>query len=116
MKSIEVIDGKVALHEAEMPLVGPYDILIKVKSTAVNRADLMQKKGLYPPPPGASEILGLECSGIVDAVGEKVVRLPQTLTLLEAMQSNSTLPNQILSERSLEMEDIYLPFELYQLQ
>ena len=72
MKSIEVIDGKVALHEAEMPLVGPYDILIKVKSTAVNRADLMQKKGLYPPPPGASEILGLECSGIVDAVGEKV--------------------------------------------
>ncbi len=72
MKSIEVIDGKVALHEAEMPLVGPYDILIKVKSTAVNRADLMQKKGLYPPPPGASEILGLECSGIVDAVGKKV--------------------------------------------
>ena len=72
MKSIEVIDGKVALHDAEMPLVGPYDILIKVKSTAVNRADLMQKKGLYPPPPGASEILGLECSGIVDAVGEKV--------------------------------------------
>jgi len=72
MKSIEVIDGKVALREAEMPLVGPCDILIKVKSTAVNRADLMQKKGLYPPPPGASEILGLECSGIVDAVGEKV--------------------------------------------
>lgn len=72
MKSIDVIEGELALCEAEIPSVGPNDILIKVKSTAVNRADLMQKKGLYPPPPGASEILGLECSGIVDLVGEKV--------------------------------------------
>ena len=72
MKAIGVIDGKAALHEAEMPIIGSNDILIRIKSTAANRADLMQKKGLYPPPPGASEILGLECSGIVDAVGEKV--------------------------------------------
>ena len=72
MKSIDVIEGELALCEAEIPSVGPNDILIKVKSTAINRADLMQKKGLYPPPPGASEILGLECSGIVDLVGEKV--------------------------------------------
>ena len=72
MKAIGVIDGKAALHEAEMPTIRSNDILIRIKSTAANRADLMQKKGLYPPPPGASEILGLECSGIVDAVGEKV--------------------------------------------
>ena len=72
MKAIKVIDGKTAPHEAEIPAIGPNDILIKIKATAVNRADLMQKKGLYPPPPGASDILGLECSGIVDAVGEKL--------------------------------------------
>ena len=72
MKAIKVIDGKTALHETEIPTIGPNDILIKIKATAANRADLMQKKGLYPPPLGASEILGLECSGMVDSVGEKV--------------------------------------------
>ncbi len=72
MKAIKVVDGKAVLQEEEIPTIGPHDILIKIKATAANRADLMQKKGLYPPPPGASEILGLECSGIVDAVGEKV--------------------------------------------
>ena len=72
MKAIEVVEGKVVLNEAEKPVVGLNEILIKIKSTAVNRADLMQKKGLYPPPPGASEILGLECSGIVDEIGTNV--------------------------------------------
>ena len=66
MKAIKVIDGKAALQEAEIPTFGPNDILIRIKATAANRADLMQKKGLYPPPPGASEILGLECSGLMD--------------------------------------------------
>ena len=51
MKAIKVIDGKAALQEAEIPTIGPNDILIRIKATAVNRADLMQKKGLYPPPP-----------------------------------------------------------------
>ena len=72
MKAIEVVEGKAVLNEAEKPVVGLNEILIKIKSTAVNRADLMQKKGLYPPPPGASEILGLECSGIVDEIGKNV--------------------------------------------
>jgi putative PIG3 family NAD(P)H quinone oxidoreductase len=42
---------------------------IRVAATAVNRADLLQRMGAYPPPPGASPILGLECAGVVDAVG-----------------------------------------------
>ena len=41
-------------------------------ATAINRADLLQRKGVYPPPPGASEILGLECSGTVAALGPDV--------------------------------------------
>jgi len=46
--------------------------VIDVTATAVNRADTMQRRGLYPPPPGASQILGLECSGVVGAVGSGV--------------------------------------------
>jgi putative PIG3 family NAD(P)H quinone oxidoreductase len=49
---------------------GPGEILIDVAATAVNRADLLQRQGHYPPPPGASDIIGLECSGTVAALGE----------------------------------------------
>jgi tumor protein p53-inducible protein 3 len=51
------------------PAPGPSDLLISVKYAALNRADLMQRQGSYPPPPGASPILGLECAGTVAAVG-----------------------------------------------
>ncbi|MBO3745968.1 NAD(P)H-quinone oxidoreductase [Streptosporangiaceae bacterium NEAU-GS5] len=48
------------------------EVVIDVAASAVNRADLMQRQGFYPPPPGASEIPGLECSGVVSEVGEGV--------------------------------------------
>ncbi len=60
------------LGEAPDPAVGPSDLLIRVTHAALNRADLMQRQGLYPPPPGASPILGLECAGTVAAVGSAV--------------------------------------------
>jgi putative PIG3 family NAD(P)H quinone oxidoreductase len=60
------------LIEVPDPAVGPGDVLIGVAATAVNRADLMQRMGFYPPPPGASEVIGLECSGTVVAVGAEV--------------------------------------------
>ena len=47
-------------------------IQIKVSSSGVNRADILQKKGHYPPPKGESEIIGLECSGIVEKIGDTV--------------------------------------------
>jgi len=55
--------------EAPRPALGPDDLRIRVRSTAVNRADLLQRQGLYPPPPNASPILGLECAGEVIEVG-----------------------------------------------
>lgn len=58
--------------EAPAPPLGPGDLRIRVRAFAVNRADLLQRQGLYPPPPGASEILGLECAGEVAEVGEAV--------------------------------------------
>ncbi|MEV4634145.1 NAD(P)H-quinone oxidoreductase [Rhodococcus coprophilus] len=54
------------------PTLGPGQVLLDVAATAVNRADLLQRRGLYPPPPGASEILGLECSGVIAELGEGV--------------------------------------------
>jgi putative PIG3 family NAD(P)H quinone oxidoreductase len=51
--------------EAPAPSMGAADLRIRIRATAVNRADLLQRQGLYPPPPGASPILGLECAGVV---------------------------------------------------
>jgi putative PIG3 family NAD(P)H quinone oxidoreductase len=58
--------------DAHAPELGPGDLRIRVAATAVNRADLLQRQGLYPPPPGASHIIGLECAGEVAEVGSAV--------------------------------------------
>jgi putative PIG3 family NAD(P)H quinone oxidoreductase len=58
--------------EVPDPACGPGEVIVDVVATAVNRADLLQRQGFYPPPPGASEILGLECSGLISEVGEGV--------------------------------------------
>src|SRR4051812_26980066 len=58
--------------EVPDPVCGPGEVIVDVAATAVNRADLLQRQGFYPPPPGASGILGLECSGIVSEIGEGV--------------------------------------------
>jgi len=57
-----------------VPSPGPGEVLIKVAAAGVNGPDLMQRKGLYPAPPGASDLPGLEVSGVVAAVGDKVKR------------------------------------------
>ncbi|GBF75857.1 putative NADPH:quinone oxidoreductase, partial [Paenibacillus sp. 598K] len=57
------------LGEAEEPTIGAGELLVEVKATALNRADLLQKRGHYPPPPGASTILGLEMAGVVVEAG-----------------------------------------------
>ncbi|MFL6142034.1 MAG: NAD(P)H-quinone oxidoreductase [Labedaea sp.] len=54
------------------PEPGPGEVLIEVVASAVNRADLLQRQGSYPPPPGASDVLGLECSGTIAALGDGV--------------------------------------------
>src|SRR3954470_638239 len=54
------------------PVAGPGEVLLDVAASAVNRADLLQRQGHYPPPPGASDIIGMECSGTVAALGDGV--------------------------------------------
>jgi len=61
-----------AWTEVPDPEPGPGQVVIDVAASAVNRADLLQRQGFYPPPPGASDIIGLECSGRIAAVGDGV--------------------------------------------
>jgi putative PIG3 family NAD(P)H quinone oxidoreductase len=62
------------LHIADVPapVVGEGEVRIAVATAGVNRADLLQRRGLYPPPAGASEIIGLECSGTITEIGQGV--------------------------------------------
>jgi tumor protein p53-inducible protein 3 len=53
-------------------MLPPHELRIAVRATAVNRADLLQAAGHYPPPPGASDVLGLECAGVVAEAGSEV--------------------------------------------
>lgn len=65
-------DHRLILDDCVEPNCGPREVLVRVHATAVNRADLLQRRGLYPPPPGASEILGLEAAGEIAALGNEV--------------------------------------------
>ena len=62
--------GKLELVDRTVPTPGPDEVLIRVAAAGVNRPDVLQAMGLYPPPEGASDILGLECAGEVVAAGE----------------------------------------------
>ncbi|MDH0732771.1 NAD(P)H-quinone oxidoreductase [Pseudomonas sichuanensis] len=69
MKALQGVDGHVAWVEAERPACDAGQVRIRVAAAGLNRADLLQKAGLYPPPPGASPYMGLECAGIIEEVG-----------------------------------------------
>jgi len=62
------------IKETENPTPKPDEILVKVAATALNRADILQREGKYPPPKGASPVLGLEMSGEVEEVGKNVTK------------------------------------------
>ena len=62
----------IEIKEGQIPDPGKCEVLINVHAAGVNRPDVMQRQGLYPPPPGASPILGLEVSGEITATGSDV--------------------------------------------
>jgi len=72
MRAATVVGKEFRIADIDPPRLGPDDLRIRVHATAVNRADLLQRDGHYPPPPGASEIIGLECAGVVIEIGENV--------------------------------------------
>jgi len=60
------------LDEVPTPEVAADEVLVRVAASGVNRADLMQRQGFYPPPPGASAYPGLEVSGTISVLGDRV--------------------------------------------
>ena len=112
-------DGGLVMVERPVPQPGPGEVLIKVAAAGVNRPDVLQRRGMYPPPPGAPDVLGLEVAGEViaaeqasnDLVGTKVcalvagggyaeycvapvgtcLRVPEAISLVEAAAMPETL-------------------------
>lgn len=79
MRVIEIEGGSgpaeaLKIAERPDPVARPGQVLIRVRAAGVNRPDLLQRTGAYPPPPGASDVLGLEIAGEIEAVGEGVTR------------------------------------------
>jgi len=72
MRAVVSTSGQLIWRDVPDPPVGDSEVLIRVHAAGVNRADLLQAAGKYPPPPGASDIIGLEVSGVVAAVGSAV--------------------------------------------
>lgn len=70
------LSDRLSLIHIEPPSPAPNQVRIKVLATAVNPADVLQSKGAYPSPRGASRVLGLECAGIIDQVGSEAASLP----------------------------------------
>lgn len=85
------------------PVPGPHEVLLQVRATALNRADLLQRRGLYPPPPGASEVLGLECSGVVAAHGPAASRFPVGARVMALLAGGG------YAEQVVVHEDVLMP-------
>lgn len=91
------------LMEAPDPVAGERELVIDVHATALNRADLLQRRGLYAPPAGASPILGLECAGVVSEVG------PGVATARVGERVMALLPGGGYAERAVVHELSCLP-------
>lgn len=73
MQAVKAEVGQpLTMHEVDRPAVGARDVLIEVRAAGLNQGDLLQRAGLYPPPAGASDVLGLEVAGVVTEVGDEV--------------------------------------------
>ena len=76
MRAAVIAHGRLEIEERPDPVPGEGEILIRVRATGVNGADIMQRAGRYPPPPGAPvDIPGLECAGENVETGERVMAL-----------------------------------------
>jgi len=99
------IGGPEVLELAEVPepTPGEREVAITVRATALNRADLLQRRGLYPPPPGASPLLGLECSGVVSELGPGATRFTAGARVMALLAGGG------YAEKVVVHEDVLLP-------
>jgi NADPH:quinone reductase-like Zn-dependent oxidoreductase len=74
MRAAVIVDGRLEIQERPNPVPGDGEVLIRVRAAGINGADIMQRAGNYPPPPGAPDIPGLECAGETER-GDHVMAL-----------------------------------------
>ena len=91
------------LAEVPDPAPGDGEILVRNRATALNRADVLQRMGFYPPPPGASEVPGLECAGEVESIGRGVTRFRPGDRVF------SLLPGGGYAEKVVVVADVAMP-------
>jgi tumor protein p53-inducible protein 3 len=105
--------GPEQLRVAEVPnpLPGERDVVIDVHATALNRADLLQRRGLYAPPPGASPLLGLECAGVVREVGPSVTTRRAGERVMALLPGGGYAERAVVDERSCLPIPAQLAFE-----
>ena len=85
MKAMQIeSDQSLSWTDQKKPVPKKNEVLIKIGATAINRADLVQRSGGYPPPPGVSPIMGLECAGEIVAV-EQSQHHPTKINLTEGV-------------------------------
>lgn len=72
MQAIEILSGALHLTERPKPEPRPDEIVMRIEAAGVSQADIWQRRGKYPPPPGASDIPGLDAAGTIDSLGENV--------------------------------------------
>lgn len=74
MRALTIDSGRLVLRERDTPVPGPLDVVVEVRAAGINAADLLQRAGHYPAPPGApADVPGMELAGVVSAVGDRVV-------------------------------------------
>ena len=74
MRALTIVEGSLVVEDRATPSPGPHDVLVDVRAAGINAADLMQRQGFYPAPPGwPQDIPGMELAGVVSEVGDRVV-------------------------------------------
>jgi tumor protein p53-inducible protein 3 len=99
------------LRDVPEPVPAEGEVVVDVHATALNRVDLLQRRGLYPAPPGASELLGLECAGVVSALGAGVSRAKVGERVMALLSGGGYAERVVVHERLLLPAPQGLSFE-----
>jgi tumor protein p53-inducible protein 3 len=99
------------IADVAAPEPGPREVLVEIRAAALNRADLLQRRGLYPPPPGTTEILGMECSGVVAALGHSAARFEVGARVMALLPGGGYAEQVVIPEELLMAVPARLSFE-----
>ncbi|NSY18477.1 NAD(P)H-quinone oxidoreductase [Neorhizobium sp. AL 9.2.2] len=89
-----------AIVDRQLPAPGIGELVVRVKAAGINRPDVMQRQGNYPPPPGATDVLGLELAGVVETIGPGVARFKAGDRVMALVHSGAYAERALIQEAS----------------